>query len=45
MHALDEETLLQVFEGVERYEISLDELKAGIVVKRGKKNFNKLTLK
>ena len=30
LHALDEETFLQVFEGVERYEISLDELKAGI---------------
>jgi tyrosyl-tRNA synthetase len=30
LRALDEETFLQVFEGVERYEISLDELKAGI---------------
>ncbi|MEE0923922.1 MAG: tyrosine--tRNA ligase, partial [Paludibacteraceae bacterium] len=27
---LDEETFLQVFEGVEQYEIALDELKAGI---------------
>ena len=30
LRALDEETFLQVFEGVERYEIALDELKAGI---------------
>ena len=30
LRALDEETFLQVFEGVESYEISLDELKAGI---------------
>ena len=30
LRALDEETFLQVFEGVERYEIPLDELKAGI---------------
>ena len=30
LHKLDEQTFLQVFEGVERYEISLDELKAGI---------------
>lgn len=30
LHSLDEETFLQVFEGVEQYEISLDELKAGI---------------
>ena len=30
LRALDEETFLQVFEGVERFEISLDELKAGI---------------
>lgn len=30
LHHLDEETFLQVFEGVEQHEISLDELKAGI---------------
>ena len=30
LRALDEETFLQVFEGVERYEIAMDELKAGI---------------
>ena len=30
LHKLDEQTFLQVFEGVERYDISLDELKAGI---------------
>ena len=30
LRALDEETFLQVFEGVEQYEIALDELKAGI---------------
>ena len=30
LRALDEETFLQVFEGVESYEIGLDELKAGI---------------
>ena len=30
LHKLDEQTFLQVFEGVERYEISLDELRAGI---------------
>ena len=30
LRALDEETFLQVFEGVEQFEISLDELKAGI---------------
>ena len=30
LRALDEDTFLQVFEGVERYEIALDELKAGI---------------
>ncbi|MBP5659671.1 MAG: tyrosine--tRNA ligase, partial [Paludibacteraceae bacterium] len=30
LHRLDEQTFLQVFEGVERYDISLDELKAGI---------------
>ena len=30
LRALDEETFLQVFEGVERYEIPMDELKAGI---------------
>ena len=30
LHKLDEQTFLQVFDGVERYEISLDELKAGI---------------
>ena len=33
LHKLDEQTFLQVFEGVERYEISLDELKAGIAPK------------
>jgi tyrosyl-tRNA synthetase len=30
LRALDEETFLQVFDGVERYEIPMDELKAGI---------------
>ncbi len=30
LHHLDEQTFLQVFEGVERYDISLDELRAGI---------------
>ena len=30
LHQLDEQTFLQVFEGVEHYDISLDELKAGI---------------
>ena len=30
LHALDEETFLQVFEGVERYEIPRSELEAGI---------------
>ena len=30
LRALDEETFLQVFEGVERYEIPMEELKAGI---------------
>ena len=30
LRALDEETFLQVFDGVETYEIALDELKAGI---------------
>ena len=30
LHALDEETFLQVFDGVERYEIPMEELKAGI---------------
>ncbi|MBQ7191285.1 MAG: tyrosine--tRNA ligase [Paludibacteraceae bacterium] len=30
LHRLDEETFLQVFEGVERYEISRQELEAGI---------------
>ena len=30
LHKLDEQTFLQVFEGVERYEISLDELRSGI---------------
>lgn len=30
LHHLDEQTFLQVFEGVERYDISRDELRAGI---------------
>ena len=30
LRALDEETFLQVFDGVERYEIPMEELKAGI---------------
>ena len=30
LHKLDEQMFLQVFEGVERYDISLDELRAGI---------------
>lgn len=30
LRALDEETFLQVFEGVERYEIPMEELKAGV---------------
>ena len=30
LRALDEETFLQVFEGVERYEIPMEDLKAGI---------------
>ena len=30
LHKLDEDTFLQVFDGVERYDISMDELKAGI---------------
>ena len=30
LHRLDEDTFLQVFDGVERYDIPMDELKAGI---------------